>query len=468
MKNALRILQRPLRLDFKEFEGLNFAILKTDKGLSGMDLTRADGIIVENDNEEVVINIIKEVRGSENASFYLKPLFVKSISMSTEIVQLTDGRVEENAMSKALQRSLEINKYIKNVEAGTKGLNFSQSLVLKTTQYMYTRQKPLIPFRNRQSKIGYSFPFVSGYIADKDHLQILNNLEDVKFAEYFKGKTIDKVNLCHECEGTYLNFRECCPSCNSLDLKTESLIHHFRCAYIGPESDFKQGDDLVCPKCDKTMRHIGIDYDKPSEIYQCQTCNHQSQDVMMQAACVDCGHEMDLEHIANRAIQTLQNTAAGEKLAMRGFPTTNASESQYEFKTSKNYIGWGLFKILVGQELQRLALRSHDSHLGVIQLNASQFDFLDEQTKGVLQKEILGIVGQYLRGVDLMSYRDFSTYVFLMPESSTNVASEMKDTIEYNLQKLIGDNIDMGGAKMLEVEIQTLDPDDESILQMLE
>ncbi|MFK7774565.1 MAG: hypothetical protein AB8F94_20665 [Saprospiraceae bacterium] len=466
--NALRILQRPLRLDFKEFEGLNFAIVKTDANFSGLDLSKADGIFIENESPEVVSNIIKEVRSSEITAMYLKPLFIKSLSIPTEIVQLTDGRVEDLTMNKALQKSLEINERVKGIHADVKNLNFSESLILKTTQYIYTRQKPLVPFRNRVSKIGYSFPFLSGYISVDDHLQILDNLSQVKYEEYFKFKTVDKVNLCHECEGTYMNFREVCPSCNSLELKTENLIHHFRCAYIGPESDFKQDEDMVCPKCDKLLRHIGIDYDKPSEINQCQTCNHQSQDVNMRASCIDCGHDMDLEHIANRAVQTLQITAAGEKLAIRGFGKKVAAAPTYEFKTTKNYFGWGLFKILVGQELTRLELRSHDSHFGVIQLNEEKFDFLDEKTKDVLQKEILNIVSQYLRPVDLISYKNFSTFAFLMPESDRRLASEMKDMIDYNLKKLIGDNIEMGSGRLLEVEVLALDPDDHSVLQMLE
>ena len=115
--NALRILQRPLRLDFKEFEGLNFAIVKTDANFAGLDLTKADGIFIENESPEVVSKIIKEVRSSEVISMYLKPLFIKSLSIPTEIVQLTDGRVEDLTMNKALQKSLEINERVKGIQS---------------------------------------------------------------------------------------------------------------------------------------------------------------------------------------------------------------------------------------------------------------------------------------------------------------------------------------------------------------
>ena len=59
-------------------------------------------------------------------------------------------------------------------------------------------------------------------------------------------------------------------------------------------------------------------------------------------------------------------------------------------------------------------------------------------------------------------------FAFLMPESDRRLAAEMKDTIDYNLKKLIGDNIETDGGRLLEVEVLTLDPNDHSILQMLE
>ena len=466
--SALRILKQQRRLDFKIFEGVEFAILRSEKSLEEIDLSRAGGIFIENDNSEVVLEILRELYSSDNPDVYLQPTFIKSVTIPSSIVELTDGRAEDNAMHRCIQKAISITKLVEQINADTKDLNFSKSIILKTAQYVFTRQQPLVPFRNRVSKIGYSFPFLGAFISEEDNLMVLDKLDKATDDEYFKGRLIDKVNVCHECDGSYLNFRETCQNCQSMDLKAESLIHHFRCAYIGPESDFKKKDDLVCPKCDKLLRHIGIDYDKPSEINHCNSCGHQSQEAMMKAGCVDCGTEIDLEFIITRNVRTFQTTAAGEKLALRGFSSTSGEKLEKPtFETSKSYFGWGIFKVLFQQEIERLEVGDHESHFGVIKLNEEEFEVFNEQSKQVLQKEILSEVGQYLRKVDLLSYRDFSTYVFLMPESTSKLAIDMKETIEYNLKKLIGDNSGLGQG-MLEVGIERIDPQSEEILEMLE
>ena len=33
-----------------------------------------------------------------------------------------------------------------------------------------------------------------------------------------------------------------------------------------------RGGDLVCPKCNRQLRHIGVDYEKPSKLFTCFNC----------------------------------------------------------------------------------------------------------------------------------------------------------------------------------------------------
>lgn len=89
-----------------------------------------------------------------------------------------------------------------------------------------------------------------------------------------KVRFIDRVHLCPVCNGSHLLFFECCPKCGSSNIKQERVIHHFRCAHVGPESTFDANGELICPKCKHTLRHIGVDYDKPSTIYTCGQCDN--------------------------------------------------------------------------------------------------------------------------------------------------------------------------------------------------
>ena len=31
---------------------------------------------------------------------------------------------------------------------------------------------------------------------------------------------------------------------------------------------------LICPKCHKKLRHIGVDYDRPAVVYTCNDCEN--------------------------------------------------------------------------------------------------------------------------------------------------------------------------------------------------
>ena len=84
----------------------------------------------------------------------------------------------------------------------------------------------------------------------------------------------DKVHRCPNCAWHTLNFVEVCPRCRGIDIEIENVIHHFACAYVGAWSEFRHGVDLVCPKCDEKLRHMGMDYEKPSDTYRCHACGY--------------------------------------------------------------------------------------------------------------------------------------------------------------------------------------------------
>ncbi len=49
------------------------------------------------------------------------------------------------------------------------------------------------------------------------------------------------------------------------------VLHHFLCAYVGPASDFFDGDLWLCPKCGRPLVEEGSDWDvirlmDPSEL----------------------------------------------------------------------------------------------------------------------------------------------------------------------------------------------------------
>lgn len=99
-----------------------------------------------------------------------------------------------------------------------------------------------------------------------------------------------------------LNVREECPNCESAHLTEESYLHHFRCAYQGPESDFRKGDDLVCPKCRRALTHFGRDYDRPGTMVRCQTCATTTSEPNVTFVCADCDTKADGDTVSTHDI----------------------------------------------------------------------------------------------------------------------------------------------------------------------
>ena len=106
---------------------------------------------------------------------------------------------------------------------------------------------------------------------------------------YAKRKNfVERIHVCPHCKGSHLFYMEACPKCNSSLLKEEPVLHHFRCANISPESSYAYDGELRCPKCHQFLRHIGVDYDRPSSVYTCQECSHTFLHTRMKVYCSSC------------------------------------------------------------------------------------------------------------------------------------------------------------------------------------
>src|SRR5690606_40183182 len=106
---------------------------------------------------------------------------------------------------------------------------------------------------------------------------------------YLSRRFFDRFHICPECRSSRLNVREECHRCRSADLVEEGIVHHFGCAHEAAEAMFLRGQDLICPKCLKPLRHIGIDYDRPGSVQTCRACGHMDDTTSVGFVCVACG-----------------------------------------------------------------------------------------------------------------------------------------------------------------------------------
>jgi hypothetical protein len=133
---------------------------------------------------------------------------------------------------------------------------------------------------------------------------VINEASKLVKSGFLSPSFFDRVHVCGNCGSSQFNVREECPECRSSNLREEPYLHHFKCAYLGPESDFRRGDDLVCPKCRRELTHFGSDYDKPGTMIVCGSCGHQTSEPMVGFVCLSCGHHTDGDTIPTRDIQS--------------------------------------------------------------------------------------------------------------------------------------------------------------------
>lgn len=106
-----------------------------------------------------------------------------------------------------------------------------------------------------------------------------------------KTRFVNRVHLCPDCLHSHLLFIETCPHCHSSNIQEELVLHHFRCANISPEHTYLYDGELRCPKCKHFLQHIGVDYDRPANVYTCKACSQQFTRPEMKVKCANGGRE---------------------------------------------------------------------------------------------------------------------------------------------------------------------------------
>lgn len=136
--------------------------------------------------------------------------------------------------------------------------------------------------------------------------------------ELLERTFFDRFHVCSRCDSRRLYVREECTQCRSSNLVEKQYIHHFRCAYQGPETDFQRGDDLICPKCRRELAHFGFDYDRPGTMVVCRSCGHAASDPAIGFVCLDCGTRTDGESCRTLDAFSYQLTERGRGFAEHG------------------------------------------------------------------------------------------------------------------------------------------------------
>lgn len=270
------------------------------------------------------------------------------------------------------------------------------------------------PQTSPESPYGYCYPEAQKAFETNPGEEI-EDLEPLAEQGYLAREFHDKIHLCPSCSHFALNFREVCPHCEGVNIALVQMIHHMRCGCVAPELEFQQGLQLVCPKCSRPLRHIGVDYERPSANYLCAACKHIFSEPRVSILSLSCGQVFPGESLVTRTIYAYSLTQKGVLAADRGVieerePPTAFIDAAVGLYTSHFFEEHLQQEIRAARRYQRplsIELMSID-HLGEYEAK-----FGKVATASVL-KTIVQVIKETLRDTDVpASYGDETLAILL-------------------------------------------------------
>ncbi|ARB92366.1 diguanylate cyclase [Legionella longbeachae] len=381
-------------------------------------------VVFNSNDESFDYSLITKVRQKTN--YELIPIFYLG-KEDPFLNQIIDGIFNDDSLDIALkiqEKIISINEYITNID------EFESLLIY----YAYVRNDFVISCKlNYHNPAGFYYPLLAAFnFQDNstDSWRILENMESRKLLVHHQ--IVDEIQSCPHCYSGLLNFKNCCPNCESSNITTKSFVHCFTCGNIAPLSDFLHGHALTCIRCQSTLRHIGIDYDKPMEDKICETCKSCFFEENVKALCMVCSKLTPPENLESRKLYEYTLASRGQAIA-QGVDKEIMVEAEQFLKLTE----LSVFMLILTWQLL-LARRHAALHFSLISLSITNEDEL-VATYGMLKTEQLTLefferIRVLLRDSDLIA-RDDNVLVFLLPMTPAQNCITLLERIQSFTQK---------------------------------
>lgn len=274
----------------------------------------------------------------------------------------------------------------------------------------------LAPELDPTSPLGHRYPFADEKLAMEpgDTIRALEELSDLGL---FQRTLVNRIHVCSECERCHLNFREQCPRCDSIDLKVERVLHHFRCGYTGIESEFGSGIELACPKCRRELFQLGQDFDRPHETYVCRHCESLFEEPQIGAQCLACSKESAGHEAPQRAIYTYSPTPLANRAVELG-RLTGLEVDSILYDAELKIATRDFLEFEIKRELVRLSRHATAFSTATVSFerHGRTVPIFRDWTASTLRELCVMLAGS-LRSLDLVTRLDASRLGILMPEA---------------------------------------------------
>jgi CheY-like chemotaxis protein/predicted RNA-binding Zn-ribbon protein involved in translation (DUF1610 family) len=151
----------------------------------------------------------------------------------------------------------------------------------------------------------------------------LKNLAEINIVE---AEPSHSVVACPDCGTLTTAIYLECPECESTQINKEEALEHFDCGNIDFRSKFDKGEGiLVCPKCGKKLKVIGVDYRKIENWYRCSN-NHFFGQPNIKFGCSKCNRRFSLEEAKLDLLHQYKLTKSGRQMLKLGIKAAELTE----------------------------------------------------------------------------------------------------------------------------------------------
>ncbi len=406
-----------------------------------VELDPYDVILVELSEVAFAIHLISRIRAHMGKLLLLKPIYVRA-----------DREVKNERLLTMIDGYLISSEDLPSIRSPVRTINNNIGLVGKMElrkyedrvifcflAFIHTRTlAEVVPIVLKE---GVYYPILSDIITQNNqHSHITRVLDRMETEVYLDGRYMMSSYLCSQCLADHLLYREVCPSCHSSKLKSEELVHHFRCAHVAPMNEFRKHEDgerfLQCSKCDHVLKHIGVDYDKPSTMHYCDNCQNQFQNYMMMAKCACCSHDQEVEYLVKREFKKYSLTTKGINAVHEGILYVADNEKPLV----EDILPWHLF--IKSIDYEQTHGRNEKNFL--VTLVFGDYDNIikqiGEQNNYKLIREIIQIIKAAQQSSDFRSVKQ-PQFFFTLMNMSRESARLIAQRIAFLIQHLLRDNL---------------------------
>ncbi|RLA49835.1 MAG: hypothetical protein DRR42_14755 [Gammaproteobacteria bacterium] len=423
--------------------------------INTIDATSVAYWLIEEEDDEAIKRLVEAIRRHPAPAIYLRAivLLTKNNAKKTNTIDhgadaLYKISTFDQATADTLSSDFEgVNQWIERIPNLSDHSDINTSL--KVLRFISSRDTELLPVMTTQVHNGYDYPSISAMF-EKDDDAVIDTLSFLQKQRLLSPRFITKTHLCSHCNGAFLNFKEVCPDCASEEINPDELIHHFKCAYTGEFSEFVFGDELICPKCDKRLHHIGVDYDKPSIIFRCSQCNHSFQEPEINSTCFSCGRSSKPEDQVLQIINGYSATSIGHNAAIYGLESLFSNI----LETELNLFTHSAFKDFIKIEISRTTrYKITNSTFVILQFSDLEnlYIRLGKRAEEVFS-ELSAIFKSILRQSDIISARNESIFFIILTETDTAQAKQAIDRLTSGITQLLENNLDYSPEVLTRIE----------------